>query len=40
MNTPLINIQAVKDYADLSVNVKERKYNQYILEAQNRFLFS
>ena len=38
METPLINIQDVRDYADLSVNVKERKYNQYILMAQNRFL--
>ena len=38
METPLINIKDVQDYADLSVTVKERKYNQYILEAQNRFL--
>ena len=38
MNTPLINIQAVKDFADLSVSVKERKYNQYVLMAQDRFL--
>ena len=38
METPLINIKDVQDYADLSVTIKERKYNQYILEAQNRFL--
>ncbi len=38
MITPLINIQDVIDFADLSVNIKERKYNQYIIEAQNRFL--
>lgn len=38
METPLINIQNVVDYADLSVNIAERKYNQYILMAQNRFL--
>mgnify|MGYP003117027406 CR=1 FL=1 len=38
METPLINIQDVQDYADLSVTIKERKYNQYIIEAQNRFL--
>ena len=38
METPLINIKDVQDYADLSVTVKERKYNQYIIEAQNRFL--
>ena len=38
METPLINIQDVVDYADLSVNIKEKKYNQYILMAQNRFL--
>lgn len=40
MSTPLINIQAVKDFADLSVVIKERKYNQYILMAQDRFLAS
>lgn len=38
METPLINIQNVVDFADLSVNIQERKYNQYILMAQNRFL--
>tara|TARA_R110000751_G_scaffold4767_2_gene23105 strand:+ start:1318 stop:1803 length:486 start_codon:yes stop_codon:yes gene_type:complete len=38
METPLINIKDVQDLADLSNSVKERKYNQYILEAQNRFL--
>jgi len=38
MSTPLINIQAVKDFADLSVNIKERKYNQYIIMSQDRFL--
>jgi hypothetical protein len=38
MSIPLINIKAVRDFADLSVNVTERKYNQYILDAQNRFL--
>ena len=38
METPLINIQDVIDYADLSVNIKEKKFNQYILMAQNRFL--
>lgn len=38
METPLINIKDVQDYADLSVTIKERKYNQYIIEAQNRFL--
>ena len=38
MEIPLINIQDVIDYADLSVNIKERKFNQYILMAQDRFL--
>lgn len=38
METPLINIKDVQDYADLSVTIKERKYNQYIIEAQSRFL--
>ena len=38
MITPLINIQAVSDSADLSSNISERKYNQYIIDAQNRFL--
>ena len=38
MSTPLINIQDVIDFADLSVNIKEKKYNQYIISAQDRFL--
>ena len=38
METPLINIQDVIDFADLSVNIKEKKYNQYIIMAQDRFL--
>ena len=38
MSTPLINIQDVIDFADLSVNIKEKKYNQYIISAQERFL--
>ena len=38
METPLINIQDVIDFADLSVNIKEKKYNQYIVIAQDRFL--
>ena len=38
MNVPLINIKDVQNFADLSVSVKERKYNQYIIMAQERFL--
>ena len=38
MSTLLINIQDVRDFADLSVNITERKYNQYIVMAQERFL--
>ena len=38
MNTLLINIQDVVDFADLSVQITEQKYNQYIIMSQNRFL--
>tara|TARA_R110002153_G_scaffold64070_1_gene171670 strand:- start:506 stop:994 length:489 start_codon:yes stop_codon:yes gene_type:complete len=38
MNIPLINIKDVQNFADLSVGVNERKYNQYIIMAQERFL--
>ena len=38
MSTPLINIQDVQDSAALSGSITEKKYNQYIIDAQNRFL--
>jgi hypothetical protein len=38
MNIPLINIQDVVDFADLDPNIQQRKFNQYIIMAQDRFL--
>ena len=38
MTVPLINIQDVIDFCDLDPNIQERKYNQYIIMAQDRFL--
>ena len=38
MNVPLINIQDVVDFADLDPNIQQRKFNQYIIMAQDRFL--
>ena len=35
MDTPLINIQDVRDLLDLSDNVTEKKYNSNIISAQN-----
>ena len=40
MNVPLINIQDVVDFADLDPNIQQRKFNQYIIMAQDRFLSS